>query len=64
MRIRKKKVTVPLHPKLQEALEAQRAAFTAKFGREPGPHDPIFFDPDADVPRPINAEWMGRRCPR
>jgi len=35
---------------LQPMLEEQRAAFTAKFGREPGPDDPLLFDPDQDEP--------------
>jgi hypothetical protein len=30
-----------------------RAAFLVKFGREPGPCDPIFFDPDAKTPQPF-----------
>ena len=47
---------------LAEALEAQDEAFREKFGREPGPGDPIFFDPDADQPRTRshsqqNARW-------
>ncbi len=29
----------------------QAAAFRLKFGREMGPEDPFFFDPDADIPR-------------
>jgi hypothetical protein len=32
-------------------LEGRIKAFRKKFGREPGPGDPIFFDPDADQPR-------------
>ena len=35
------------------ALLEQRNAFIEKFGREPGPNDPVFFDPDKDVPTPI-----------
>lgn len=35
---------------LVEALEGQLTAFRKKFGRDPGPGDPLFFDPDADVP--------------
>jgi hypothetical protein len=38
------------------ALEEQRKLFRAKFGREPGPDDPVFFNPDADVPEPLTAE--------
>jgi hypothetical protein len=34
-------------------LRSQLQAFEDKFGRPPGPDDPIFFDPDADEPRPI-----------
>lgn len=33
------------------ALAQQFAAFREKFGRDPGPDDPIFFDPTADEPR-------------
>jgi len=29
-----------------------RAAFKEKFGREPGPDDPVIFDPTAAEPRP------------
>jgi hypothetical protein len=36
-------------------LHAQLQAFEDKFGRPPGPNDPIFFDPDADEPRPIQV---------
>lgn len=41
-----------------EALEMQREAFKAKFGRDPGRNDPVFFDPTADYPKEINSEWM------
>lgn len=34
----------------------QREAFIEKFGREPGPDDPVFFDPDADEPRELDLE--------
>ena len=39
---------------VERALEEQLRAFRAKFGRDPGPDDPLFFDPDADEPRPLN----------
>lgn len=41
---------------MQEALQGQLDAFTAKFGREPGPEDPIFFDPNCDEPVPMRPE--------
>jgi hypothetical protein len=39
---------------VEQALEEQLRAFRARFGRDPGPDDPLFFDPDADEPRPLN----------
>ena len=30
--------------------------FRKKFGDDPRPDDPIFFDPDADEPRPISDD--------
>jgi hypothetical protein len=41
-------------PRVYEALLEQRKAFVEKFGREPGPDDPVFFDPDKDLPTPID----------
>ncbi|MEU5430073.1 hypothetical protein AB0H73_31380 [Streptomyces olivoreticuli] len=41
---------------LKEALEGQLDAFREKFGREPGPGDPFFFDPDADEPTRLTKE--------
>jgi len=32
-------------------IEAQRRLFEEKFGRPPGPDDPLFFDPDAGEPQ-------------
>jgi hypothetical protein len=43
-------------PELAEALAALVRAFEVRFGRPPGPDDPIFFDPDADTPTPIGPE--------
>jgi hypothetical protein len=56
-RARKKKLphgVVPMTPRVREALLEQRKAFIEKFGREPGPEDPVFFDPDKDLPTPID----------
>jgi len=52
--------TVNMTPKLEEILKEQRKAFTQKFGREPGPDDPLFFDPDADTPQVITEQTRGR----
>jgi len=43
-------------PQLLEVFEEQRQAFRRKFGRDPGPEDPIFFDPDSDTPQPVPPE--------
>jgi hypothetical protein len=45
-------------PRVHAALLEQRKAFIEKFGREPGPHDPVFFDPDKNVPIPIGPDRM------
>src|SRR5262245_58133444 len=52
------KKTIKLHPRAVEALERQLEAFKAKFGREPGPNDPVFFDPDCDVPTRLSEEKL------
>jgi hypothetical protein len=49
---------VRMSPQMRDALLEQRAAFRAKFGRDPGPSEPIFFDPDADTPVPMKAGRM------
>ncbi len=40
------------------ALEAQHRRFEEKFGRPPGPDDPLFFDPDADLPQPMSLPGL------
>jgi hypothetical protein len=40
------------------ALLEQRKAFIEKFGREPGPDDPVFFDLDKDIPTPIDPDRL------
>ena len=44
---------------MADLLLEQRQRFIAKFGRPPGPEDPIFFDPDVGSPQavpPVNLE--------
>ncbi len=43
-------------PEAHDAVLQQRERFTQKFGREMGPDDPVFFDPDADTPQPLDLE--------
>jgi len=44
--VRKLKIT----PEMDKILRGQRKKFIKKFGREPGPNDPVFFDPKASTP--------------
>ena len=44
-----------------EIIRRQIEAFTVKFGRKPGPEDPIFFDPDQTTPHPLEA-WKAARA--
>jgi hypothetical protein len=39
-------------------LEVQIRRFEEKFGRPPGPQDPIFFDPGADQPQPMSLPGL------
>ena len=48
--------SIPLSPELAKGFQEQFRRFTEKFGRPPGPDDPVFFDPRADEPRPIIDE--------
>lgn len=46
---------VPLPRVLRDMRAQQKEMFEAKFGRPPGPSDPLFFDPSAQLPTPL---WM------
>ncbi|CAM5741411.1 hypothetical protein [Streptomyces afghaniensis 772] [Streptomyces afghaniensis] len=48
----------PQGRELMEGLEGQLEAFREKFGREPGPGDPLFFDPEADEPTRLTKEYF------
>jgi hypothetical protein len=45
---------------LREIMQRQAERFRAKFGRDPRPEDPIFFDSDADKPRPHDPDTATR----
>src|SRR5262249_2801524 len=49
---------IPMTDEVRAILERQEERFMETFGRSPGPQDPVFFDPDADEPRPINDEVL------
>ena len=45
-----------LDDKSLAVFNEQKERFIAKFGREPGPGDPVFFDPDHPTPRRLQLE--------
>jgi hypothetical protein len=49
---------VTLNQETTDALRGQMEAFKKKFGREPGPDDPLLFDPDAATPQPYPEEKL------
>lgn len=51
-----KKRKIKLDPEGVALIQQQIELFRKKFGREPGPGDPLFFDPDADQPRRLQLE--------
>lgn len=50
--------TMPISDRVAEAISNQREAFSKKSGREPGPDDPVFFDPDASTPVPMDEDQL------
>ena len=50
----------PQEKQLRELMKRQAGHFREKFGRDPSPEDPIFFDPEADEPRPHDLDTMTR----
>ena len=52
--------TVAMTAEVADGLRKQEQLFKEKFGREPGPGDPVFFDPDADTPQKINEEYVDK----
>jgi SEC-C motif len=43
-----------LSPEMTDLLQAQRQKFIDRYGREPGPNDPVFFD----LPHPEHVEHL------
>jgi hypothetical protein len=48
--------SIRLSPELAKSFQEQFQRSTEKFGRPPGPDDPVFIDPSADEPHPIIDE--------
>jgi hypothetical protein len=47
---------VPMSDEAMKVMKQQLEKFRQKFGRDPGPEDPVFFDADADMPQLIDQE--------
>jgi hypothetical protein len=50
------KKIIPIGPETAEIIAKQKRLFRQQFGREPGPEDPLFFDPDASTPQFLSEE--------
>jgi hypothetical protein len=57
---------VELDAEMTELLDRQRERFRWRFGRDPGPNDPIFFDPysPGSDPVPITVERIDQEIRR
>lgn len=53
---RSRERTVDMTPETHDALMVQMEAFKKKFGREPHPDEPLFFDPNADTVRSVDKD--------
>ncbi len=53
-----KKKVKKLNQEAYESLKKQHEMFLEKFGREPRPDEPIFFDPNNDVPTPLTSSKL------
>jgi hypothetical protein len=51
-------VFVPIDEETNKALVKQLSAFRERFGRDPGPDDPVFFNPDEDTPEPVTSAQL------
>jgi hypothetical protein len=56
IKLRRTKRTVKLNPETLATLQGQLQEFRVKFGREPGPKDPLFFNPDSLKPEPFRLD--------
>ncbi len=48
--------TILIDDTAAEAITEQKRLFREKFGREPGPEDPLFFNPESAVPEFLSIE--------
>jgi hypothetical protein len=53
-----KQKVISLDDEMLLQLEQQKENFRKKFGRDPGPADPVFFDPKCETPTPYTEERL------
>lgn len=46
------------HSDVVDAFLEQKRRFTQKFGRPPGPNDPVFFNEEAAIPEPMTEAQL------
>jgi len=51
-----KENSIPINQETAEIIVQQKKLFREQFGREPGPDDPLFFDPRVAVPQFLSDE--------
>jgi hypothetical protein len=47
---------IPINHETAEVIAQQKKLFREQFGREPGPDDPLFFDPGVAAPQFLSVE--------
>ena len=50
------KIIIPIDHETAEIIAQQEKLFREQFGRDPGPDDPLFFDPAAATPQFLSDE--------
>ena len=49
-------IRIPINRETAEIIAQQKKLFREQFGREPGPDDPLFFEPGVAVPQFLSDE--------
>jgi hypothetical protein len=53
---------IPINRETAEIIAQQKKLFREQFGREPGPDDPLFFEPGVAVPQFLSDESTDEIC--
>ena len=58
LRVYRDEDRIPLTRETAEIIAEQKKVFREQFGREPGPDDPLFFEPRVAVPQFLSDEFF------